>query len=196
MSQGKVKTTGQLMAFIDVYLDAVIAKSEGPTVCRAWDLALNWSENNLLELEELLTAMKLTKESKEASQRTGKALLQIAGAILEDQELQAFYDNYCKKGINYAVAYGILCGKLGIEKGDAVESYVFSTVNAIVQSAVKLIPLGNVEAQKVMLDSHDLMEKTIEESLVRTIDDLSNYCPGLDFASMLHETLPVRLYMS
>lgn len=196
VSNGKVKNAKEFMDFLQMYLEAVIGRCEGPSISKAYDLAANWDEKGLIELEELLTAMKLTKESKEASLRTGKALMRIASSILNDKKIEDYYKKYNKEGISYALAYGIICGRLEIEKKNALSSFVYSTVNALVQSAIKLVPLGNVEAQKILIDAYDMMEKAVAMSLEIDIDHISNFCPGLDIASMVHENLPVRLYMS
>ena len=73
---------------------------------------------------------------------------------------------------------------------------MFSTANSLVQSALKLIPLGNTEAQKILFDSGQLMEHVSDICMKTGIDEISNFCPALDIAGIRHETLGVRLYMS
>ena len=73
---------------------------------------------------------------------------------------------------------------------------MFSTVNGLVQCAVKLVPLGNTQAQQVMQQLYPAMESAVKGSMSVEIDDISNFCPGLDIASINHEFLTTRLYMS
>ena len=105
-------------------------------------------------------------------------------------------DIYGRKGISYPVIYGAVCGRLDTGLADAVRAYVFSTANSLVQSALKLIPLGNTEAQKILFDSAGLMEHVSELCMNTAIGEISNFCPALDIAGIRHETLGVRLYMS
>ena len=92
--------------------------------------------------------------------------------------------------------YGAVCGRLGLDLAEAMKAFVFSTVNALVQSAVKLVPLGNTQAQQVLLQLYPAMEAAAEGSLETPVDEISNFCPGLDIASINHEFLTTRLYMS
>ena len=89
-----------------------------------------------------------------------------------------------------------MCGRIGIDVEEAVKAFVFSTVNALVQSAVKLVPLGNTQAQQVLLQLYPAMEASAKESRGTPVDEISNFCPGLDIASINHEYLTTRLYMS
>jgi urease accessory protein UreF len=41
-----------------------------------------------------------------------------------------------------------------------------------------------------------VMAGCVQKSMGLAVSDISNFNPGLDVASILHETLEVRLYMS
>lgn len=196
VTQGRVKDSDSLKEFLEGYLESTVNRCEGPILCEAFRLAKDWREEKLMELEELSCAIKVTRESREASLRMGKAFLRIMAEILDDVQLSRLKKR-CRGGsLSYPVAYGVVCAKLGLELTASLEAFVFSTVNALVQSAVKLIPLGNTQAQSVLLEAQPVMERAVRESEATEIDAISNFCPGLDLASLIHETLPVRLYMS
>ena len=165
-------------------------------MCEAYKLASKSDFEGLKELEELSCAIKVTKESRESSIRMGKAFIRIMADILDDELLMIIRKISVPEGISYPVVYGIVCGRLGISIEDSMNGFVFSTVNALVQSAVKLIPLGNTQAQQVLLDLYPAMETSAKESLELPVEQISNFCPGLDIASIAHEFLPTRLYMS
>lgn len=196
VSEGRITDGDTFSDFLRVYLDSTVSRCEGPILCRAFQLAESWDMEQIMELEELSCAVKTTKESREAGLRMGKAFLRIMADILEDEELAALKRHSGGRGISYPVIYGLVCGKLKFQLEASLQAFVFSTANALVQSAVKLIPLGNTQAQKVLLDVYRDMEDAVQDSLKRPIEDISNFCPGLDIAGIKHETLPVRLYMS
>ena len=60
----------------------------------------------------------------------------------------------------------------------------------------KLIPLGNTEAQKIVFELHEYIRNAVESVMDRDVKDISNFCPALDIAGIIHEDLRVRLYMS
>ena len=192
----RISCTEGSRKFLTMYLDAVIACCEGPILRETVRYAADWNLEEIEKLEELSIAMKLSKESREAALRTGKALLRVASEIIKDRQLSDFYKANSRLGVTNAVAFGMICGRLGISPSEALEAYVFSTANNIVQSSIKLIPLGNTEAQRMLLEMQPVMAECVSKSMVLAVSDVSNFSPGLDVASILHETLPVRLYMS
>lgn len=196
VSEGRITDSETFKAFLRSYLRSTISSCEGPILCEAARLAQEWDQQKILELEELSCAVKMTKESRESSLRMGKAFLRIMADILEDEEVDLLRKLCGSQGMTYPVIYGLVCGRLKLEEERSLQAFVFSTVNALVQSAVKLIPLGNTQAQKILLELQAEMACCAEESLKRTLDEISNFCPGLDIASIKHESLPVRLYMS
>lgn len=195
-AEGKINNDKGLLELLKVYLESTISRCEGPILCAAYEMAEAWEEEKILQLEEMSCAVKVTKESREATLRMGKAFLRIMADILDDEEVSGLRKLCGPKGISYPVAYGLICSRLGLELPASVEAFVFSTVNGLVQSAVKLIPLGNTQAQKILLDIQPAMEQAAADSLELPFAEISNFSPGLDIASIIHETLPVRLYMS
>ena len=195
-SGNTIKSGGAFKEFATSYLKTTISRCEGPILCEAYRLSESWDMEGIEALEELSCACKVTKESRESSLRMGKAFLRIISDVFEDERVDILKNRFRTNGMTYPVVFGLACGFLEVEKDEALRAFVFSTVNGLVQSAVKLIPLGNTEAQKILMELQNEMEASTQEALVWPIDNISNFCPGFDIASIQHETLPVRLYMS
>ena len=202
VAQGTVNDDKSFIEFTESYLESTIAKCEGPIMQEAYKLAYVWNGNesstldDLMELEELSCAVKVTKESRESSIRMGKAFMRIMADVLDDENLTRLKKLCGPAGISYPVIYGAVCGSLKLDIEEAMKAFVFSTVNALVQSAVKLVPLGNTQAQQVLMQLYPAMQTAVKGSLETPIDEISNFCPGMDIASINHEFLTTRLYMS
>ncbi len=196
VSEGTVNDDKTFIEFTESYLESTITRCEGPIMREAYRLAADWDQEDLLQLEELSCAVKVTKESRESSIRMGKAFMRIMADILDDENLSRLKKLCGPDGISYPVIYGAVCGRLGLDLAEAMKAFVFSTVNALVQSAVKLVPLGNTQAQQVLLQLYPAMELSAKGSLMTPVDEISNFCPGMDIASINHEFLTTRLYMS
>ncbi|MEG0391352.1 MAG: urease accessory protein UreF [Anaerovoracaceae bacterium] len=196
VSSGKITDSHSFKEFLSVYLKRNIGNCEGPIVAKAYDLAQGENPEAILALETLSNGVKLTKESREGSLRMGKAFLRIMEEVLSQSKLGEIKKAVGRKGLSYPVAYGLVSGYLELSKEAALSGFVFSTVNALIQSGVKLIPLGNSEAQKVLYEMSVPMDEAVKESLTLDLEEISNFSPGLDIAGILHETLAVRLYMS
>lgn len=196
VEKGIVTDVHTLKEFTDVYMNSVLARAEVPLVIGVMKALSAGDHDRLEELENLSLASKLTKESREAALKMGNAFMRILSESLEDHKLADLYKKFKKKGITYPTAYGIVISNLDITEKDAASAYIFSSVNAIIQSAVKLIPLGNTEAQKVLYELGGAMDRAADKAFDMDPDDIVTFCPGLDIAGMEHETLKVRLYMT
>lgn len=196
VADGTVSDSTSFKEFATSYLESTVSRCEGPVMCEAYRLAAVADTDAVAELEELSCAVKVTKESRESSLRMGKAFLRIMSDVINDECITELKKISGSEGITYPVIYGAVCGRLGIDLKPAVEAFVFSTVNALLQSAVKLVPLGNTQAQQVLTELYDDMEKSVLDSMQKSLDEISNFCPGFDIASIRHEFLTTRLYMS
>lgn len=199
VAQGRVNTMDDFQHYLEAYIYRVLSTFEGPALCHAYDVTRDGGLMNnqaLDQLEEQVTAMRMTKESREASHRTGKALIRIASGMLNRQDLTFYFNQRQESGMNYPVAFGMLSAMLDVPKVEALSAFFFSATTAMVQSGVKLIPLGNGEAQKLIFESYGLIGDAVEVALSTKVDEMFSFCPAFDLASIHHEDLPTRIYMS
>ena len=199
VSDKRVASLEDFRRYLEAYIQRVLATFEGPALCHAHRLVQREGlvgNQPLAELSEQVEAMRMTRESREASHRTGKALLRIASGMLDRKDLTDYYDSVAESGTSYPVAFGLLSALLDVPLEEALSAFFFSSVNAMAQSAVKLIPLGNGEAQKLIFDTHGTVGDAVETALTVPMDEMFSFCPAFDLASIRHEELSTRLYMS
>lgn len=196
VAHGDVTGEESFREYLLAYINTTLSGLEGPYLCGAYDLAAAGDTEGLGELDRQLSAMKLTKESRESCLRMGKALLRIAAQMSGDPVLNACQKDCHEPGSSYPVVFALVSARLGLKKEDALSAFLFSSVSSLIQSGLKLIPLGNVQAQRILLDLYKDIEKAAEHASRTKIENAFAFCPGLDIASMQHETLQTRLYMS
>ncbi len=209
VEEGTVRDADSFGEFLKVYLMSSIGKCEGPIMRRAYELMetmkalpetdsedLSVITSRLRDLEQLSNAVKVTKESREAGLRMGRAFGRIIEPIIDEGALLPLHEVFGGMNISYPALYGCVCSILEIDIGQALTAYIFGTANTLTQSALKLIPLGNVEAQRVLFDMDKYMGEVARIGMETGVGHITNFCPGIDIASLRHEELPVRLYMS
>ena len=152
----------------------------------------------MVDLDARLTAMKVARESREASIKIGKQFLRNT-AILERNELLNEYAEQIQSGRctgHHAIAYGLVASAAKIDLFSAVLGYLHAHVVGQVSAAVRLIPLKPTDGQRIIHAIRpDLIDITrFTESA--SIDDLGGFTPGLDIRGMQHERLYSRLFIS
>lgn len=98
--------------------------------------------------------------------------------------------------VTLPAAYALAAARLGIADGAAVAAYAWSWLENQVLAAVKLVPLGQVAGQRLLLTLAAGVPAAVETALALGDDELGNFAPGLALASCRHETQYTRLFRS
>jgi len=164
---------------------------------QAFRLAAAQSLAALVELDHRLTALKVPRELRLESRHTGQALLRAA-LTLRPAALVTDFWRHVQQGTtpgHHAVAFGLVTQGLGLPEEPALLAYLYTVTAGWVAAAVRLIPLGQTDGQRLL------------QALAPTLLDLMPYrqltpeaawncTPGLDIRSMQHERLYSRLCRS
>ncbi len=152
----------------------------------------------LTALDRLLTAQKVARELREESQHTGRAFLRASLALTSTplvlHYLQAIQEGHTPG--HHAVAFGLVAQCVTLPEESAMHAYAYNVIAGLVAAAVRLVPLGQSDGQRLL---HDLAPMLIE--VLQTYHDLKpdetwSCTPGLDIRSMQHERLYSRLFRS
>ena len=77
-----------------------------------------------------------------------------------------------------------------------LRGYLWSWLENMVIGAVKLIPLGQSDGQRVLFRFTDVLEQACRDALDVEDDDIGASSPAQAIASSLHETQYCRLFRS
>ena len=110
-----------------------------------------------------------------------------------DQALQALGD---LGEISFPAAFTFAVVQWQIPERDALTGYLWSWLENQVMAALKAVPLGQTDGQRLMQSlARDIVIISESEALP-SLDELSNYAQGLAIASSRHETQYSRLFRS
>jgi urease accessory protein len=97
---------------------------------------------------------------------------------------------------NHAVAFGLVAQSLGLSEENAVQGYLYNVTAGWVAAALRLVPLGQAEGQRLL---HNLAPTLLQvQQCYRhlTPTEAWSCTPALDIRSMQHERLYTRLFRS
>jgi urease accessory protein len=95
-----------------------------------------------------------------------------------------------------AIAFALIGVDHGAPVDVLVRSYLFSTVTALTQNAVRGVPLGQNAGQRVLAALRSRVDAAAHRIGGLDRRDLGAVPPGLEIAQMQHETQRARLFMS
>ena len=96
----------------------------------------------------------------------------------------------------YPVAVGTAAALKGLDPETTAALYLQSFVSNLVSAAVRLVPLGQTDGQRVLAALSPLCHTVAAEALTADPEDLWSNGWASDIATMRHETLEPRLFQS
>jgi urease accessory protein len=148
----------------------------------AMEAPLLWQMLNGAECDELLLASRETAELRAETLQMGASL----SKLLKDLGIG-------EAAGSFPTVYAFVARKWSIAAEDALIAYLWSWLENQVMAALKAVPLGQTDGQRILLSLGSRLEGLADEAKSR---HPSNLAPGLAFLSSRHETQYSRLFRS
>lgn len=95
-----------------------------------------------------------------------------------------------------AIEFARIARHFDVPCADAIVGHLSATVNTLTQNAVRGIPIGQSDGQRVVTTAHAWIEDACRRVWTLEEGDLGMVAPGLEVAQMQHERLRARMFMS
>jgi len=200
--EGWVNNRTETEQWLSELIRGALGQQELPFLCAFYDAFNNHELAHLDQLSERLVASRETMELREEERHRAHAML----GILESLEIPLIDS---RNSVARTQLAGFACVGVywDIEKRDLLSGFSFAWVESLVYAALKLVPLGQSEAQRTLVNLGDLLATTvdtvIDDNAMWASDSLSSATsapvysnPALAFASAKHETQYSRLFRS
>lgn len=149
-------------------------------------------------IDGTLEAMKAVTEFREASRQMGRQTLRVGAALTEEPSLVAYAGDVEKSLApgHHAVAYGLAAAALGWTPEATATAFLYSSTALLVGAALRLLPMGQLEGQRVLWGLHPVIERVGRDAVTRDAGDLWSFAPGIELAGIRHTSLEMRLFRS
>jgi len=169
-------------------LEHSIASMEAPVLAR---LYAAWREDDrqaVARWNERFLASRETAELRAETVQMGYSLARLLRALgLGEIALD-------EVAYPTAFAFGAARWEIGAEA--ALQAYLWSWLENQAMAAVKSVPLGQTEAQKMLLSLANALPRLAERAQSLADEEWTNFAPALALLSARHETQYSRLFRS
>ena len=93
------------------------------------------------------------------------------------------------------VAFGVVCASAGAEARAAVEAFVYTRLASAASAAMRLMPIGQREAHRVLASRLRAAGPIVDAAVARAAA-VGSFAPALDIASMTQQYVHSRLFRS
>ena len=182
-------------------LDDMLRHAVGPGDAAALALAHRavsageW--DRVVAVDERLHAIKLSREIRAASTRTGRQVLETARQVFATPSAQRLAELVAAKATpgNHAVVIGTLYAGLGVPLAAAVTGDLFAYASSWTGAAVRLRRLDFRQAQAVLYGAGPAIREATRTALAaREPTDVYSSAPMADMVSARHERARARLF--
>jgi urease accessory protein len=98
--------------------------------------------------------------------------------------------------LSLPAAYAIAAHAFAVDRAPALTGYLWAWAENQVIAAMKLVPLGQVAGQKMLLALGEEVARVAARVPLLADDDVASFAPGLALACARHETQYSRLFRS
>jgi urease accessory protein len=186
---GAVSDAASAERCIGEVLEHAVARMEAPLLYRMVDMVDMVNDPALLERHNaLLVASRESAELRAETLQMGYSLARLL-AELGEGEVPVTEPAF-------ATAFAYAARRWRIAPADALTAYLWSWLENQVMAAVKAVPLGQTDGQRMLLRLAQRIEAIVRDASALAPEDLVNFAPGFALASARHETQYSRLFRS
>jgi urease accessory protein len=197
---GHVHDAPTLEGFVGSVISLQLAPSEARAVATAHDAAADDDLPAVLAIDERLHATRAPAELRDAATAAGRRLLEEVAAHPEGcrglvPDLRTAVLEGRSPG-THAAALGVAAAAFDVAAEDAAAALMFSTSNALVQAAMRLLPISHRDAQAVLHHVRATVASAAREASGAPPLEFASFHPLQEIASMRHADAAVRFFAS
>jgi len=192
-----VRNAEELSRYVVESLTTGMGEREAVTVGIAHEAYVFGVLDMAFKTDKELEAMKLGRESRTASRQMGRQVMRLAANQLARhpliEEYLAAVEAEQTPG-HLAVSLGLTLAAAGWSKEDSVAAFLYQTATGFVAAAMKLLPIGQREGQKLLESWLEVIERVSRNASHQQV--LQSWSPIQDIYAMRHSRLESRLFRS
>jgi urease accessory protein len=189
---GFIRDEASAREFLTGVLEDGLALLELPVLSRLHAAFERHDDAAAERWSSLLVASRETAERRAEERHLGRALARL----LADQGVTQAAGWYAREGVTHVALFALAGASFGVPGAALVPAYAFSWAENQVGALSRLLPLGQLAAQRVLAALGALVPAACARAALLTDDEIGSTLPGLALASALHETQYTRLFKS
>jgi urease accessory protein len=198
-SERKKMKVEELRDLIRVFLEYQIGPADCTALGNAYDYASKSDLDGLLEVDNVIHSMKLVKEIREASSRSGTQLLRCIHSFVQGNKILDNYMTAVKEGKGhspYPVALAVAANAFSIPKRKAGIMMLYSFSVSIVGAALRLGMLQHFDGQRIIDELKPTISKTVQSFINRPMSGMWQFAPQIDIIQISHERMNSKMFIT
>lgn len=168
------------------------ARADGPAILHMHAAFVNEDVATVERWARLLAALRETSELLAEDRNMGEALAKLLADLGHARAVP--WRQHSARG--FAVLFALAAVEWRIDAQQALAGYLWSLCEGQVSAAVRLVPLGQTDGQRMVSALSARIPSWVENAQALDERSVGGFLPGLSLASALHEEQYARLFRS
>lgn len=187
---GRLQNAADVGRWVGGLLDAAISRVDLPCLARMYQALEAGDAESAARWNRRLIALRETRELRQEDLLMGEALERL----LADLELPA--PDSIGAPTTFALALARASLALSLNLATCLTAYGWIWCDNQIAAAIKLVPLGHTEGQRLLLALTDALGTAVARAMSLEDQAIGGSTPGLALMSSAHETQATRLFRS
>lgn len=195
----KISTATELLELNKVMIEQQLGPSECVILTNVYDSAIQSDFDQIKEIDDICCSMRVNKETREASIRSGNQLAICVKEFLDTDKVLNWYSDSLENGKiigAYTVSFGICCNAMKISKERTVMMFLYGFVVTSVGAALRLGMIQHFEGQRLIHQLKSLITKTTKNNLSKPLSEVWQFAPQIEIFQMHHETMGSKMFIT
>ncbi len=180
---GEIRDADSFSAWLEVYVATQLTYTD------ALLMRLGYAGRDEHELADLALAVALPAQVRAADVAMAKRLRIIGADALGVPEPAS-------EPAHPALEFARIARHFEVDRDDAIRAHLSAAVTTLAQNAVRGVPIGQSDGQRVITAAHDWIDRAVAQVDELDPSELGLVAPGIEIAQMRHERLRARMFMS
>jgi len=186
--EGIVKDAASAERWIGDVLEFSVARMDGPIL---FSFILDFSKKDFSQIENSNQLFLASRESAELRAETVQMGYSL-NRLFKDLGL----GEVPVQEPSFPAAFAYAAAQWKIAPDAALQAYLWAWLENQVMAAVKAVPLGQTDGQRMLLSLGNRIEDLVNKAMQMQDDEIGNFAPNLALLSARHETQYSRLFRS
>ena len=193
---GLIETPADLQTWLDVCLDEVVGRMDGPAALRAWTAFDRQDWQALCELDDETIAMRPSSAIRRSTRAMGLRLVTTWSALYPNPRLEQLLDlaHGQRLGPALPIAFGCACASAGVGMRDAGAAFAYTRLVSATSAALRLMRIGQTDAHARLANALGRVPIVVDAMTTRA--RLESFTPAMDVSAMAQPYLHSRLFRS
>jgi len=195
---GDVTDAGDLRGLLAGYLRRQVGPGDVVAIAAAHDAGRTGALDEVARVDRRQRSVTLAAEFRTSSTRSGRRLLEVAAATLDDDAIGRYGERVVDGSVpgNYATALGLVAARAGIPRRIACLLHCHAFVVGLLGAAQRLLQLGHTAAQRALAALQPVAADVCDRYDGAGLEAMRPFAPLVDVRGMEHERADRRLFVS